>query len=72
MITYKNKGSFVVSDNRSIYAKGCPVDITLSQREKKLGVRYIVATFGNLKQQPMAPKYYGRQAKPKRYGKRIK
>lgn len=66
------KDNYSFGDNRSIYAKGCPVDITLSQREKKLGVRYIVATFGNLKQQPMAPKYYGRQAKSKRYGKRIK
>lgn len=56
------KDNYDVGNHYSIYAKGCPIDITLTQREKELGVRYIVATYGNLKQRPMYPQYYGRQA----------
>lgn len=53
--------NYAVDNNYSIYAKDTTIDVILSEREERLGVRYIVATFGNLKQRPMPPHVYGRQ-----------
>ena len=62
----KNFGNnYAVGNNYSIYSKGTTFECVLSQREKKLGVRYIVATFGNLKARPLYPHIYGRMAKRK-------
>lgn len=57
------RNNYVVGDDYSIYAKGTTFECVLSQREKKLGVRYIVATFGNLKTRSLYPHIYGRMAK---------
>ncbi len=55
------KDNYHVGNHYSIYVKGSAFECMLSQREEELGVRYIVATYGNLKQRPMYPHFYGRQ-----------
>lgn len=39
-----------------IYIKGSKFEPVFTQQECRLGVRYIVATYGNLKVYPMRPK----------------
>ena len=68
----KNFGNnYAVGNNYSIYAKATTFECVLSQREKELGVRYIVATFGSLKAQPQPPHIYGRRVE-KRIKRQIK
>ena len=58
------KNGFVRGDSRAqmfnIFAKGSSFEPTFTQAEQRRGVRYIVATYGNLKAVPMKPHIYAR------------
>lgn len=45
--------------NNNIFMKGSTFEPILSAGEQARGVRYVVATYGNLKATPTEPKYYG-------------
>lgn len=42
--------------DNNIYVKGSKFEPILTPQERRYGVRYIVATYGNLKACPMEPK----------------
>lgn len=45
----------------NIYIKGSKFEPVFTLQERRLGVRYIVATYGNLKVYPMEPKDFARR-----------
>lgn len=45
--------------NNNIFMKGSTFEPIFSASEQARGVRYVVATYGNLKATPTKPKHYG-------------
>ena len=56
------KNGFVRGNSRAhnIFVKGSSFEPTFTLAEQRRGVRYIVATYGNLKAVPMKPHIYAR------------